>query len=390
MGLEQFSLADRTAIVTGASYGLGVRFATTLAEAGANVVLAARSADKLADTAAKVEALGVKALVQPCDVTDPAAVKAVVAATWDTFGRADILVNNAGAVAEAGMVPERIPDELFATTVATNLNGLFTFCREVGSRQLADGRGGSIINVASVAGIGAQPHFPSAYQASKAAVINLTRNLGASWAKRGVRVNALCPGWFPSEMTAPFFAMPAYWSRVVAMTPMARAGLEHELDGALLFLASDASSFMTGATLAIDGGLTSTVGAVDYDDDMFLTLETVVGELGAPTHPTGGRVRSARLTSDGDEDRDEHPRSVGDAVHPLVGGLPPVDILQRGDPLGHHRLASRPLGAAHADGQTLHLAHAAIALDLQPGALQERPEAEADGEIGAAAGMEAR
>jgi NAD(P)-dependent dehydrogenase (short-subunit alcohol dehydrogenase family) len=288
MGLEQFSLADRTAIVTGASYGLGVRFATTLAEAGANVVLAARSADKLADTAAKVEALGVKVLVQPCDVTDPAAVKAVVAATWDTFGRADVLVNNAGAVAEAGMVPERIPDELFATTVATNLNGLFTFCREVGSRQLADGRGGSIVNVASVAGLGAQPHFPSAYQASKAAVINLTRNLGASWAKRGVRVNALCPGWFPSEMTAPFFAMPAYWSRVVAMTPMARAGLEHELDGALLFLASDASSFMTGATLAIDGGLTSTVGAVDYDDDMFLTLETVVGELGTTIRPTAG------------------------------------------------------------------------------------------------------
>jgi NAD(P)-dependent dehydrogenase (short-subunit alcohol dehydrogenase family) len=286
MGIEQFSLAGRTAIVTGASYGLGVRFATTLAEAGANVVLAARSVDKLAETASKVEALGVKALVQPCDVTDPEAVKATVAAAWETFGRADILVNNAGAVAEAGVVPERIPDEAFAATVATNLNGLFTFCREVGSRQLADGAGGSIINVSSVAGLGAQHHFPSAYQASKAAVINLTRNLGASWGRRRVRVNALCPGWFPSEMTGPFFAMPTFMRRVEAMTPMGRIGESHELDGALLFLASDASSFVTGSVLTVDGGISSTVGGVDYDAELFDALAGVVGELATTIEPS--------------------------------------------------------------------------------------------------------
>ena len=179
-------------------------------------------------------------------------------------------------------MPERIPDAVFAATMATNVNGLFTFCREVGARQLADGKGGSIINVASIAGLGAQPHFPAAYQASKAAVINLTRNLAASWAKRGVRVNALCPGWFPSEMTAPFFSMPTYWARIEEMSPMKRVGKDGELDAALLFMASDASSFMTGATMVIDGGVSSTLGGTDYTEDMFAAMVEVAGEYGTP------------------------------------------------------------------------------------------------------------
>lgn len=259
--------------------------ATTLAEAGANVVLAARSVDRLEDTARLVEATGVKALVQACDVSDPQQVKATVAAAWDAFGRVDILVNNAGVIAEGGFVPERIPDEFFAQTMLTNVNGVFSFCREVGARQLADGKGGSIINVASVAGLGASAHFPSAYQASKAAVINLTRNLAVSWASRGVRVNALCPGWFPSEMTTPFFALPPFLQRIQAMTPMGRVGCEHELDGALLFLASDASSFMTGAQLVVDGGISSHLGGVDYSDELFQTLEQVIGEPATPIRP---------------------------------------------------------------------------------------------------------
>lgn len=283
--LNALSLAGRTAIVTGASYGLGVRMSTTLAEAGANVVLAARSVDRLEDTARLVEATGVKSLVQACDVSDPQQVKATVAAAWDAFGRVDILVNNAGVIAEGGFVPERIPDEFFAQTMLTNVNGVFSFCREVGARQLADGKGGSIINVASVAGLGASAHFPSAYQASKAAVINLTRNLAVSWASRGVRVNALCPGWFPSEMTTPFFALPPFMQRVQAMTPMGRIGCEHELDGALLFLASDASSFMTGTQLVIDGGISSHLGGVDYSDELFQTLEQVIGEPATPIRP---------------------------------------------------------------------------------------------------------
>ena len=280
--LDRFSLSGRTAIVTGASYGLGVAFARTLAEAGANVVLAARSVDKLQQVAPIVEGYGVKALVQECDVTDPAAVVRTVENAWEAFGRVDVLVNNAGVAADTGIMPERMPDAIFASTVATNLNGLFTFCREVGGRQLADGKGGSIVNVSSVAGIAAQPHFPAAYQASKAAVINLTRNLAASWAKRGVRVNALCPGWFPSEMTGPFFAMPTFWARIEEMTPMKRVGLEHELDAALLFMASDASSFMTGTTVVVDGGISSTLGGTDYSPDMFAAMVEVAGEYGTP------------------------------------------------------------------------------------------------------------
>jgi gluconate 5-dehydrogenase len=278
--IDSFALTGRTAIVTGASYGLGVRMATTLAEAGANVVLAARSVDKLQETAAKVEAYGVKALVHACDVTDPAQVVATVEATWDAFGRADILVNNAGFIAETGIMPERVPDALFAQTMLVNVNGLFTFCREVAARQLADGKGGSIINVASIAGLGASAHFPPGYQTSKAAVINLTKNLAVSWASRGVRVNALCPGWFPSEMTGPFFALEPFMKRIETMTPMQRVGREHELDGALLFLASDASSFMTGASLVIDGGTSSHLGGVDYTPELFDAMTQVAGEYG--------------------------------------------------------------------------------------------------------------
>lgn len=283
--LEQFSLKNRTAIVTGASYGLGTRFAKVLAEAGANVVLVARSVDKLAIVSAEVHNLGVKALPIGCDVTDSEQVAATVRQAWEAFGRVDVLVNNAGVIAEAGMMPEHTTDELFAQTIATNVNGLFSFCREVGARQLADGGGGSIINVASAAGLGAQPHFPTAYQASKAAVINLTRNLAASWSSRGVRVNALAPGWFASEMTTPFFGLPLYYERVKAMAPMGRHGEEHELDGAILFLASDASSFMTGATLVVDGGVSATIGAVDYSDEMFTVMEGVAGESGTPIRP---------------------------------------------------------------------------------------------------------
>ncbi len=283
--LDQFSLEGKTAIVTGASYGLGAGFANTLAEAGANVVLAARSVDKLKDVATQVSDLGVETLVQECDVNVPEAVQATVAASWEKFGRVDILVNNAGVIAEAGVMPERVTDEMFALTMATNVNGVFSFAREVGARQLADGKGGSIINVASAAGLAAQPHFPAAYQASKAAVINLTRNLAASWASRGIRVNSLCPGWFPSEMTTPFFEMPTFWDRIEAMTPMGRPGRDGELEAALLYLASDASSYMTGATMVLDGGTSSTLGGVDYNEEMFASMVEVAGEFGTPIRP---------------------------------------------------------------------------------------------------------
>jgi NAD(P)-dependent dehydrogenase (short-subunit alcohol dehydrogenase family) len=253
-----FSLQGKTALVTGASHGLGVTFAETLAGAGANVVLAARSLDRLQTLAAKLTAAGHEALALKCDVGNPDDVAAMVATGWQHFGRVDVLVNNAGVVAEATIVPERIPHELFEQTMRVNVLGTWYCCREIGARQLADGNGGSIVNIASIAGLAGVADFPTAYQTSKAAVINLTRNLAASWADRGIRVNAIAPGWFPSEMTGPVFGIPDYHRWVSEAAPQGRVGDPSELAGPLLLLASNAGSFMTGHVLVVDGGLSAT------------------------------------------------------------------------------------------------------------------------------------
>jgi NAD(P)-dependent dehydrogenase (short-subunit alcohol dehydrogenase family) len=253
-----FSLTGKTALVTGASYGLGVTFAETLAGAGANLVLAARSLDKLEAVAAKLTAAGHNAFAVKCDVGDPDAVAAMVAAGWQRFGRIDVLVNNAGVAAEAAITPERTPHKLFEKTVRVNLLGTWYCCREVGARQLADGKGGSIINIASIAGLAGVADFPSGYQSSKAAVINLTRNLAASWADRGIRVNAIAPGWFKSELTGPVFGIPEYLRWVSEAAPLGRVADAAELKGPLLLLASAAGSFVTGHTLVVDGGLSAT------------------------------------------------------------------------------------------------------------------------------------
>ena len=253
-----FTLEGKTALVTGASYGLGVTFAEILAGAGANVVLAARSLDKLQVLASRLNAAGHKALAVKCDVGNAEDVAAMVAAGWAHFGRIDVLVNNAGVVAEATIVPEKIPHELFEQTMRVNVLGTWYCCREVAARQLADGKGGSIVNIASVAGLAGVSDFPTAYQTSKAAVINLTRNLACTWADRGIRVNAIAPGWFPSEMTGPIFGIEAFHRWVSEAAPQGRVGDPNELAGPLLLLASGAGSFMTGHTLIVDGGLSAT------------------------------------------------------------------------------------------------------------------------------------
>jgi NAD(P)-dependent dehydrogenase (short-subunit alcohol dehydrogenase family) len=280
MSSDRLSLEGRTALLTGASYGLGVTFAKALADAGANVVLAARSKDKLEEVAEEITASGGAVLAQPCDVADSSSVRDVVDAAWGRFGSVDILINNAGQSAEAGVMPERVPDELFIQTVNVNLMGTFWCCREVASRLMASGKPGSIINVASVAGLGGAPHFPPGYQASKAAVINLTRNLACSWADRKIRVNALAPGWFPSEMTAAWFSVPEFRQRFEDQAAMRRIGDPEELVGPLLFLAGDASSFVTGQVLAVDGGLSAAIGVDHYTDELFEMQAAVVGEFG--------------------------------------------------------------------------------------------------------------
>jgi NAD(P)-dependent dehydrogenase (short-subunit alcohol dehydrogenase family) len=281
-----FSLTGRTALITGASYGLGVTYAETLARAGANVVLAARSLEKLRALADRLAAEGHAALALPCDVSQPEDVRAMVDAGWRRFGRIDVLVNNAGMVAEAAMMPERIPHELFEQTIRTNLLGTWYCCREVGARQLADGKGGSIINIASVAGLAGMEDFPPAYQASKAAVISLTRNLACSWADRGIRVNALAPGWFPSEMSGPVLGIDAFRRWASEAAPLGRIGDPRELAGPLLLLASDASSFMTGHTLVVDGGIAASAAGGRMPDAVYdIFAANVPNDLGKRIAP---------------------------------------------------------------------------------------------------------
>jgi NAD(P)-dependent dehydrogenase (short-subunit alcohol dehydrogenase family) len=267
-----FNIAGKTAIVTGASYGLGATFAEALAVAGANVVLSARSRDKLQEVARRIADKGGNTLVAPCDVAQSAQVQTMVAGAWRHFGRVDILVNNAGIAADSGIVAEKIPDDLFEQTIQVNLTGVWYCCREVGARMLGDGKGGTIINIASMMGLSGQRDLSPSYQASKAAVINLTRNLACSWGDRGVRVNAIAPGWFASEMTGPLFAMPGFADWVDGLAALKRAGDPKELVGPLLFLASDASSFVTGHTLVVDGGYSAGIGSTTFPDGVYETL----------------------------------------------------------------------------------------------------------------------
>jgi NAD(P)-dependent dehydrogenase (short-subunit alcohol dehydrogenase family) len=249
-----FDLTGRVAVVTGASSGLGVTFAEGLAAAGASIVIAARRTDRLESLRTSLEERGTKTLAVECDVSKEASVDGLVRATLERFGRVDVLVNNAG-VARVKPALDESPEE-FRSVLETNLVGVFTCAQRFG-RVMVENRKGSIVNVASILGIVGLGLIPQAsYTASKGGVVNLTRELATQWARLGVRVNAIAPGWFPSEMAHDVVETEDGQKFIRRRTPMGRAGKPDELLGALLLLASDASSFMTGQIIAVDGGWT--------------------------------------------------------------------------------------------------------------------------------------
>jgi NAD(P)-dependent dehydrogenase (short-subunit alcohol dehydrogenase family) len=246
--LGRFRLDGRVAIVTGASSGLGVRFATALAEAGADLVLAARRAELLAVTAKEVERRGRRAVTVQADLTDTDGCPAVIEAATSAFGRLDILVNNAG-ISTSGN-PATDPVETLRRVVDVNLLGSFAMARAALTVMRA---GGSVVNISSALGMRPSGIPSYLYTASKGGLIALTRELAANHARRGIRVNALAPGYFETEMTGDDGA--AYLKRLWEETSlMRRAGEPDEVAAALVFLVSDAASYITGVTLPVDGG----------------------------------------------------------------------------------------------------------------------------------------
>ncbi len=245
-----FDLTGKVALVTGASSGLGVRFAEVLAENGAEVVLVARRADRLGAVKAKIEKSSGRALVVEADVRDREAMRRAFDAAEKTFGTVTILVNNAGIVQSKRAV--EIAEEDWRRVLSTNLDAVFYWAQEAARRMLAASKGGTIINIASVLGISPDNGVAS-YATAKAGVIQLTKALAIELAFKGIRVNAIAPGWIVTEINRDYLAS----ERGAAMKrqiPMGRFGEDRDLDGPLLLLASDAGRFMTGATVVADGG----------------------------------------------------------------------------------------------------------------------------------------
>ncbi len=246
---ETFDLTGKTALVTGASQGLGAGFATTLARAGAKVALAARQTGKLAELQRAIEAAGGSAHAVAMDVTDAASVRAGFDAAEAALGPVDVLVNNAGIAIPKPFL--EVTEDDWDAVVDTNLKGCFLAGQEA-ARRMAGRGGGSIINIASVLGQQVIGHLAS-YCASKAGLIHLTKSMGLELARVGVRVNALAPGYVETPINAEFFHGPA-GEKLVKGIPQRRLGQPDDLDGALLLLASDASRYMTGTVVTVDGG----------------------------------------------------------------------------------------------------------------------------------------
>lgn len=250
--LASFSLEGKVVILTGASSGLGHRFARCLSAAGADVMLAARRVERLDELVAELP----RCTAVPCDLTAAGAPTGLIEATLDTHGRIDVIVNNAGISRVLAAVDDNLDD--FRQELEINLVAPYELARLGARWMLGNDEPGSIINIGSVLGGGGGGRLKvPGYAAAKGGLHNLTRELASEWARKRVRVNAIAPGWFETEMNTDMFGTDGGMHYIVDNTPMGRPGVEGELDGALMFLASDASTYVTGQVLYVDGGWTA-------------------------------------------------------------------------------------------------------------------------------------
>ena len=252
--MTAFDLTGRTALVTGASRGIGRAIAVGLARAGADVALSARDESRLAEVRGEVEALGRRAVVLPADVTDPEACARLATDAVAGLGHVDVLVNNAGGSSYMGPFTD-LRFRGWEKTMRLNVDSIVHLSQAVG-RHMLERRSGSVVNVASVAGLTATPSL-AAYGASKAAVISLTKTLALEWGPSGIRVNALCPGWTKTDLNADLWGDEALAAQMVSGSGLKRWAEAEEMVGPTVFLASDASSFYTGQALVVDGGQTA-------------------------------------------------------------------------------------------------------------------------------------
>ena len=249
-----FDLTGRVAVVTGASSGLGIQMAKALARNGADIAILARRKERLEKVAEEIRTLGVRCLPVQCDITDTEAVKKAAEQVETEFGKVDILINNAGNGATGPA--EEMTDEDWDYTLSVDLTGVFKVAREFGKIMIKN-KYGRIINISSMYGLVGNTAIPSSgYHAAKGGVVNLSRALAAEWAKYGITVNTICPGYFATELTVDTLNTEDFKNYMKATVPVGRYGNEGELDSTAVYLASDASSYVTGVAIPVDGGYT--------------------------------------------------------------------------------------------------------------------------------------